>query len=234
MRADGSVIKSEMRTRLVRDLLINGAVNSTSGQATRKLHRRMKLSSNERTFVSFLTHAEKDGIIGRKMNGRRTEKIWLKHNPWPELEDKELEVLTNGTKPQPLPPPQLNVPDTVPALPEQEFPVMEIALKLFEIAVQKASAPSKVPELEERLATTNRNLRDEIAAKEEQRHKLLAAQDEVHALKQESANLRKQIITLQDQLDRVTKSSQQSSRIALNEGANALLKDLMKPAQGTH
>lgn len=232
MRRGGEVVMTGQRKLLLKTLEdVGGRIEDKRGQATGLLAELMypeKGEYNPQSLVSFLQNAEKDGLIFREIQGRRTFVISLNPNfsvrrksrktIKPEAPVKEPISVRTGLGP-PLSQPE---PSTTS---EPTVDYRRIADELLDLVLERAT--NKAPDQTEEIARLSRSLRDEMSVVQTQKHLINQLQDEIKALKSEQFSFRQQIKGLEEHADKLAKAAAQNGGRVYNEAKQAVLNNLM-------
>ena len=204
-----------------------GIVSSPSGLAVRELARQIgRPTSNEfqiRAFTALLKSMEKDELIMRELNGRRTYGILLAvewaipeiaaeamqsgEPPPPFLEGRELVELEEASRGDLIPdgaPPELEVDEE----PTEGWTSREVADELLKMVVWRATHPipepiDPQPELLDRLGRQTSETQRLMKALEGEKQVSERLADELTAVKSERTGLRNQLRQLQENFERL-------------------------------
>lgn len=185
---------------------VGGRVEDKNGGVTALLGELMYPDGRSpKTVIGLLQAAEKDGLIIREVQGRRTYSVSLA----PEYQKKSKPIPTHE----------------IPETPEPLVDYRRIADELLDLVLERAT--NKAPDQTEEIARLSRSLRDEMESVQRKKHLIGQLHDEIKALKSEQFSFRQHIKQLEEQADKIKKAALQNGGRVYSEAKRAVLNDLM-------
>lgn len=233
-----AITRTAQRVMLVQtlDSLPGKWVSDAKGQATARL-REIYPSDTGPNFSTFLAYAERDGLITRRLNGKRCYDIRLNHNgdnfPDNFRDLITAEIVVEETLPDVAPEPE---PET-PSEPLTLDPAL-IDYDLLGASVLKAAAEAltndtwsweqRVKQLEETLDKARTRLADTLSDNNRIRVKLETVEDNYKAQKSEIGGLRARISDLEIRLSRAQRDKDEAVRAAQRDAREKGLDRLIR------